>query len=199
MGTILISTVYSIEPVMACINHFSPSKIILISEKDAPKEKLDVENILKETIGKVIELETVKTELYDILKAAKDIADVIDEESELGNSIIVNVSGSRKTQALGALFGCYARASSVDNVVYVVQETHDVIELPIISYGISNTKKKLLYILNEAGGTCSVKDLSDKLNISRGMVYHHINDLRDYGLIDKNEISISFAGKLAII
>ena len=48
----LISTIYKLEPVMFCITQFSPKRIILLSEDDAPKEKLEAERILKETIGK---------------------------------------------------------------------------------------------------------------------------------------------------
>ena len=36
MKNTLISTIYSLEPVMTCITQFSPNKVILIREEDAP-------------------------------------------------------------------------------------------------------------------------------------------------------------------
>lgn len=70
-------------------------------------------------------------------------------------------------------------------------------DLPILKYGISSTKKEILKCL--INGSNSVKELSDKIEISRGMTYNHIRELRDMGLIDKEILEITTAGRLAII
>ncbi|HEC86303.1 MAG TPA: CRISPR-associated transcriptional regulator Csa3, partial [Thermoplasmatales archaeon] len=36
----LISTIYAIEPVIVAVTHFSPSRIVLLREEDAPEEKI---------------------------------------------------------------------------------------------------------------------------------------------------------------
>jgi len=43
-----------------------------------------------------------------VVRIAKDTAEVIEQENAYKRKIIVNISGGRKTQALGALFGSYA-------------------------------------------------------------------------------------------
>lgn len=197
MGTTLISTVYSIEPIMICITRLSPSKIILIREDNAPEEKLDVENVLMKTIGKFIELTVEETALYDTVKVAKDTRDLIEDEHSNGNRVIVNVSGGRKPQALGALFGCYSRHQFVDRIVYVTEEEGDIIDLPILNFGISKTKKEVLEILSK--NELTVKDLADEIGISRGMTYNHIRELREMGFIYHDKLRITSAGKLAII
>ena len=52
----LISTIYSIEPIMVCITQFSCKKVVLLREEDAPQAKLQVEQIIKDTVGKFIDI-----------------------------------------------------------------------------------------------------------------------------------------------
>ncbi|MBM4241953.1 MAG: CRISPR-associated transcriptional regulator Csa3, partial [Euryarchaeota archaeon] len=52
MDYTLISTIYSLEPAMFCITQFSPKKVVLLREEDATETKLNVEKMLKDTVGK---------------------------------------------------------------------------------------------------------------------------------------------------
>lgn len=197
METTLISTIYSIEPVMICITQFSPKKVVLLREDKAPKEKNKVEQTLNETVGKFIEIVSQETSLYDVVRVAKDTAEIIDEEKAAGRRLVVNVSGGRKPQALGALFGCYARHQEVERIVYVTEEDGTLIDLPILNFGISKTKKEVLEALME--GEMSVKNLAVKIGISRGMTYNHIRELREMGFISQEKLIITSAGELAVI
>jgi CRISPR-associated protein Csa3 len=47
----LISTIYSIEPVIVCTTRFSPSRIILLTEEKAPEEKERAEKMITDTLG----------------------------------------------------------------------------------------------------------------------------------------------------
>ena len=136
----LISTIYSLEPVMACITRFSPKKLILLREEDAPEKKLEAERMLIETVGRVMEITTQLTSIYEVVKIAQDTAEVIEAENAQGRMVVVNISGGRKPQALGALFGCYARHKMVERIVYVTEEDGEVVDLPILNFGISKTK-----------------------------------------------------------
>lgn len=197
METTLISTIYSLEPVMACITHFTPKKLILLREEDSPDKKLEAERMLKETVGKVIEVDAHLTSIYDVVQIAHDTAEAIEQEAAQGRKIIINISGGRKPQALGALFGCYSRHEEVERIVYVTQEDQEIIDLPILNFGISPTKRLILEELKE--GETSVKNLSVKVGISRGMTYNHIRELRDMGFIHHSRLEITSAGELAII
>lgn len=197
METNMISTIYSIEPVMICITQFSPKKVVLLREDKAPDEKNKVEQILNDTVGKFIEIVSHETSLYDVVRVAQDTADVIDEEKAAGRRVVVNISGGRKPQALGALFGCYARHQEVERIVYVTEEDSELIDLPILNFGISKTKKQVLESL--INGESSVKNLAIKIGISRGMTYNHIRELREMGFIDQNKLEITSAGQLAVI
>ncbi len=193
----LISTIYSLEPVMACITRFSPKKLILLREEDAPEKKLEAERMLIETVGRVMEITTQLTSIYEVVKIAQDTAEVIEAENAQGRMVVVNISGGRKPQALGALFGCYARHKMVERIVYVTEEDGEVVDLPILNFGISKTKLMVLEELKK--GDTSVKNLAQKIGISRGMTYNHIRELREMGFIDSQQLEITSAGELAII
>ncbi len=197
MDTTLISTIYSIEPVMICITQFSPKKVILLREDDAPDEKTKVEQILNDTVGKFIEIVPKETSLYNVVKVAEDTTSVIEDEKANGRRVVVNISGGRKPQALGALFGCYARHHDVERIVYVTEEDSELIDLPILNFGISKTKKEVLEELQK--GETSVKNLAVKIGISRGMTYNHIRELREMGFIAQSKLEITSAGELAVI
>ncbi len=193
----LISTIYSIEPIMVCITQFSCKKVVLLREEDAPKEKLQVEQIIRDTVGNFIEIETKITSLYDVVRIAQDTVDVIETERANDRNIFVNISGGRKPQALGTLFGCYARHGDIERIVYITEEDSQVIDLPILNFGLSATKRMVLEKLQKDGE--SVKNLAMKIGISRGMTYNHIRELREMGFIAPDQLKITTAGKLAII
>ncbi len=197
MENTLISTIYSLEPVMACITQFSPDKIVLIREEDAPAKMKETERMLQETVGRVLEIEVKPTSIYNVVMVARDTAEIIEEEHAHGRNIVVNISGGRKPQALGALFGSYARHDMVEKIVYITEEDKNIIDLPILNFGISKTKRIILEELND--GEINVKNLSTKIGISRGMTYNHIRELREMGLIDQKSLQITSAGELAII
>ena len=197
MKNTLISTIYSLEPVMTCITQFSPNKVILIREEDAPDKIKEAERMLRETVGKVLEIESKPTSIYNVVMVARDIALIIEEESAHGRKIFVNISGGRKPQALGALFGCYARQDMVEKIVYITEEDKNIIDLPILNFGISKTKRSNLEEIQS--GENNVQNLSTKIGISRGMTYNHIRELREMGLVDPDYLKITSAGELAII
>ncbi|NYB53065.1 MAG: CRISPR locus-related DNA-binding protein [Methanobacteriaceae archaeon] len=197
MEKTLISTIYSLEPVMACITQFSPSKVVLLREEDAPDKIIESERMLQETVGKILEIRSHPTSIYNVVMIANDTAEIIDEEHAKGRKIVVNISGGRKPQALGALFGCYARQDMIEKIVYITEEDKNIIELPKLNFGISRTKRIILEEI--ASGENNVKNLSTKIGISRGMTYNHIRELREMGLINHNSMNITSAGELAII
>jgi CRISPR-associated protein Csa3 len=193
----LISTIYSIEPIMVCITQFSCKKVVLLREEDAPQAKLQVEQIIKDTVGKFIDIETKITSLYDVVRIAQDTVDVIENERANNRNIFVNISGGRKPQALGALFGCYSRHGDIERIVYITEEDSQIIDLPILNFGLSATKRMVLEELKKDGE--SVKNLALKIGISRGMTYNHIRELREMGFIATDQLKITTAGELAII
>lgn len=194
----LITTLYNLEPVLVCVTRLSPSRIIILTEENAVERKVQAENTLEATFGKVIEVKKAITSLYDPVRVAKDVADIIEKEHALGRSVLINVSGGRKPQAFGALFGAYARSDMVKKVVYVTEEDNFMIEFPILSFNLSPTKKAILELIQ--GGISAVENIAANVGISKGMAYNHLRELKAMGYIsDNGGYSLTDSGKLAVI
>ena len=194
----LITTLYTLDPVLVCITRLSPSRVIIITEEEAVAKKVQAEKMLESTFGKVIEIQKLITSLYDPVKVAQDVANAIEEEHDQGNKVILNVSGGRKPQAFGTLFGAYARSDMVNRVVYVKEEDNVMIEFPILGFNISPTKKAILEHVIQ--GEKAVGVIASKVDISRGMAYNHIRELKEMGYIsDEDGFAITDSGRLAVI
>ncbi len=194
----LITTLYTLEPVLICVTRLSPSKIIILTEEDTAEKKVHAEQLLEATFGKVIEIRKAITSLYDPVKVARDVATLIETEHAQGKKVLINVSGGRKPQAFGALFGAYARSDMVSRIVYVTEEDNFIIDFPVLSFNISPTKKLILELI--MNGTAAVEAIAVKAGISKGMAYNHLRELRSMGYItDEEGYKITDSGRLAVI
>jgi CRISPR-associated protein Csa3 len=194
----LITTLYTLEPVLICVTRLSPSKIIILTEEDTAEKKMQAEQLLEATFGKVIEIKKAVTSLYDPVRVAQDVAALIEKEHALGRKVLINVSGGRKPQAFGALFGAYARSDMVSRIVYVTEEDNFIIDFPVLSFNISPTKKLILELI--MNGTAAVEAIAVKAGISKGMAYNHLRELRSMGYItDEEGYKITDSGRLAVI
>jgi CRISPR-associated protein Csa3 len=194
----LISTIYTLEPVIVCVTRLSPSKLILLTEEGTVEKKLRSEQTIEDTFGKIIDIQKKNTSLYDPVQVAQDVANLIEEEHAQGNHVMINVSGGRKPQAFGALFGAYTRSDMVKRIVYVTEEDNFIIDFPILSFNISDTKKIILEHIKS--GVRSVQDIARGVGISKGMAYNHLRELKAMGYITGEDgYSITDAGKIAVI
>ncbi|AFV22371.1 transcriptional regulator [Methanolobus psychrophilus R15] len=194
----LITTLYNLEPVLICVTRLSPTKVIILTEENAVDRKVQAENTLEATFGKIIEVKKAITSLYDPVRVAKDVADIIEKEHALGKNVLINVSGGRKPQAFGTLFGAYARSDMVKKVVYVTEEDNFMIEFPILSFNLSPTKKVILELIQN--GTSAVENIAANVGISKGMAYNHLRELKAMGYIsDEGGYSLTDSGRLAVI
>ena len=194
----LITTLYTLEPVLICVTKLSPSKIIILTEEDTAEKKAQAEQILEATFGKVIEIKKAVTSLYDPVRVAQDVASLIEKEHAQGRKVLINVSGGRKPQAFGALFGAYARSDMVARIVYVTEEDNFIIDFPVLSFNISPTKKMILELVQN--GTVAVESIAMGVGISKGMAYNHLRELKSMGYItDGDGYKITDSGRLAVI
>lgn len=191
---LLISTFYEEDPIVACIAKLQVDKMILLTDTpiiDKQKKALDKLLVL---FAKNIQIITEEINLYDLISIAKKTMKLIEDNATEYN-IVVNVSGGRKTQALGTIYGASLKHDKIDRIIYVMEENNEIVELPIFCIGLSNSKLKILNYLQKG---MSVQDISKKTNTTKSMVYNHIRNLKERGFIDDNNF-LTLAGKIAIL
>ena len=194
---VLIATLYNPEPVILATTRLGPERLILLVDKEPSKEQENSLKVIQDSLGKVIEVKVVKTDVYDIVNVATKCVEVIDLQPK-DDSIYINITAGRKTKAIGLLFAAYARHERVKKVAYNPEEDRNaVVYLPRLSFKLTESEKKVLeYIYS--GKYESISDLSKKVDLSTAMLYRAIDELKDKDLITTEEgLKLTDAGKIA--
>jgi CRISPR locus-related DNA-binding protein len=195
---VLIATLYKPEPVLLAATRLGPEKLILLLDKEPDKEQLDSLKLIKNSLGKVLEVVEERTEVYDVVEVARKCVKIIDEQAK-DDWIFVNITSGRKTKAIGLLFAAYARHDMVKKIAYNPEEDKSaVVYLPRLSFKLTESQKTILEKL-EKGHYANTTELADKLSLSTAMVYRAVGELEDMDLITCNEdgIKLTDAGKIA--
>ena len=199
MAKVLIATLYHPNPVLAAANRLGPDRLILLIDHKPDKEQEKSLKLIKESIGRVVDVKVIKTEVYDIVKVAEKGVEIIDMQPK-DDEIFVNVTSGRKTKALGLLFAAYARCNKVKKIAYNPEEdVPSVVWLPKLSFKLTESQKSVLNALAEKDySKMSLTELADKIGISRAMLYRNIDELRDMGYVSTEDgLVLTDAGKIA--
>ena len=194
---VLIATLYSPEPVILATTRLGPERLILLVDKEPSSEQEKSLKIINDSLGKVIEVKVVKTDVYDIVNVATKCVEVIDLQPK-DDSIYINITSGRKTKAIGLLFAAYARHERVKKIAYNPEEDRNaVVYLPRLSFKLTESEKKVLEYIDRDKYE-SISDLAKKIDLSTAMLYRAIDELKDMDLITTEEgLKLTDAGKIA--
>lgn len=188
MGKVLLATVWKKEPIMKNIAEYDIEKLILVHEEEKLADEEDwkskseeIAEIEDSPIGDVIEIEKISTGLNELYRVAKDVFEKIaGEEREL----IVNITGGRKMQAMGALLAA-SKTKNVEEALYWPEEDSKVsekIQVPLFNFLISEKEQKVISKVSEFK---QAKKIVEDLDMSQSMVYSHLRDLEKKGFLKK--------------
>lgn len=192
---VLIATLYGPDALLIAANKLGPEKIVVLVDKKPPKTQLDSLKLIKASLGRIIKIEVVKVPVYDIVEVARRTVEIIDSLGK-DDIIDVNVTSGRKTKVLGLLYGAYARVDQINRIMYYTEEEGKAIYLPKLSFKLTESQKSVLEIISKQKFK-TVLDLSKKMKMSRALVYRNIDELRDYGYIEMEELKLTDAGRVA--
>lgn len=190
----MISTVHIQQAVLAAIPKLSPEKIVFLIDSNS-KKSADVEDI-KKLFGKIMPVEIVKTDSYNLVGIASAVVKRIDTEANEGNEIVVHITEGRKTTAIGAMYGAYARKKHVRGIYYITEEKNELISLPVLELQINSTKGMILKEL--AKGNDDVKKIASITGKTEAMIYAHISDMKTEGYVTSDN-KITDSGRIAVL
>ncbi len=193
---VLIATLYSSEPVILATTRLGPDRLILIIDNKPDSKQSKSLEIIQKSLGKVLEVKTVKTDVFDIVEVAKKCVEVIDMQPN-EDDVYVNITSGRKTKAIGLLLASYARHDRVKKIAYQSDDMDKIVYLPRISFKLTNSQKTILEYLSE-NEALNMKELSNKIELSTAMLYRAIDELKDMDLVSTEEgIKLTDAGRIA--
>ena len=199
MPKVLIATLYSPDPVLLASNRVGADRLVLILNRQSDKRQDESLKLIKDSIGRVVDIKTVKISAYDIPQIVKKCVEIIDLQPK-EDRIFTNITSGRKTMALGLLFASYARSSRIERIAYNPEEDRSsVVYLPKMSFKLNDSQKKILEFLEE-GDTKgkSYSEMAEEIGMSRAMFYRTLDELKDLDMIDTEpELRLTDAGKIA--
>ena len=197
MGKVLIATLYSPGPVILATTRVGPERLVLIMDKEPNEEQEKSLKLIKDSLGKVIDVKTIKAYFYDVVDVATKCVEVIDMQPK-DDKIYINITSGRKTAAIGLLLAAYTRHDRVRRIAYNPEgEKMGVIYLPRLSFKLTESEKKVLEYIDK-GKYSSISDLAKKIDLSTAMLYRAIDELKDKDLVDTEEgLKLTDAGKIA--
>ena len=196
---VLIATLYTFEPVIASATKISADMLILLIDKEPDQTQKKSIDIIKQSLGSVLEIKTVETDVYDIVDVAKESVKIIDLLSDK-DEIFVDITAGRKTKALGLLFGAYARCDRIKRIMYVKEENKQVVNLPKLCYSITEGQRKIIEFLVK-NKVKSMSDFSEKIDVSTGMLYKNIKELKSMDVIEETTegIKLTDFGRIMVL
>ena len=199
MAKVLLATIYKFEPIIASATKSGADRLILFVDKEPDERQQRSLDIIKKSLGTVLEITTVAIELPDIFEVAGEAVKVIDLLSDK-DEIYVDISAGRKTKALGLLFGAYARTNRIKRIMYVKEEDKSIISLPRLSYSVTSGQRKVvMHLLNHE--IHSMSQFARKIRLSKAMLYKHIRELKKMDVIEegKNGLKVTDYGKVVVL
>lgn len=199
MAKILLATIYVFEPIIASATKVGADRLILFIDKEPDERQQKSLDVIKHSLGTVLEIKTVATDVYDIVDVAKEAVKVIDLLSDK-DDIFVDVTAGRKTKALGLLFGAYARVNRIKRIMYVKEEDKSIVSLPRLSYSITPGQHKIItHLLNHE--VKSMSQFAQKIEVSQAMLYKHIRELKDMDIIEeaKEGLKVTDYGRIVVL
>jgi CRISPR locus-related DNA-binding protein len=155
--------------------------------------------LIEKSLGSVIRIKTITTNIYDIVKVAEKVVETIDSIPN-SDQIYIDVTTGRKTKSFGLLFGAFSRADRVKKITYINPEDNSILILPKMGYSLTDGQRKLIeHVQNNK--IKSVMDAASKLNISRGAIYRHIKELKDMNILEETdgEFNLTDYGHLVML
>ena len=199
MARILISTVYRAEPVISACTKQAIDELFILVDRDPDETMKESLSIIEKSLGSVLKIKTIVTGIYDIVKVAEKVVELIDSIPQ-SQDIFVDLTTGRKTKSLGLLFGSFSRSRRIKKITYVNPETNSIVVLPKLSYSLTDGQRKLIDHLQE-NKINSIMEVATKLGISRGAIYRYIKELKDLNILDEQqgEFTLTDYGKIVVL
>ena len=199
MTKVLLATIYTHYSIIAMSNGYAINEVILLVDKEPNETMLKNIQLVDDTLGTIMKIKKVPTDLYNIVDIATKSVEIIDSIPEK-DQLYIDITSGRKPKSLGLLFAAYARAKRITKFCYVTEDTNQIIKLPKMNYAINTTQKELLEIIAKDKDITALQ-IADKLNITKGIVYRYIKELIEFDALEKDgeTMMLSDFGRILVL
>ena len=205
------------------VKKFSVEKIVLVigeQESSGEKKSTQIAEELEHDLRPFFEVTISRVDKIDVMRAARQIVELIRAEQAHGHDVIIDISGSLRIFSIAAyISGCITRSRMItaipkydknDNEIGI----EDLIELqPLPLFVIKDEQRRILTAIGE--GVSSLDDLVIRLNPKmkkssdafpkeRSRLSHHLKNFEEMGLVVKEKsgknvgVQLSALGRIVL-
>ena len=175
---ILISSFYEGKTIVVAVKKYNIDRVYLIHTYPTTAVLEQSKPLIKKILDKT-EIEFIEVLPYDLVKIVSSVNSIIEKEAK--NEIYFNVTESRKTVSFGIMLGASINSDKAKKLVYVQEETNEIISLPLFSIKASEMKLNILGAIQK-NELDNFKKEADSLN----SLYVQLKDLRDNNYLDED-------------
>lgn len=200
MRNILITTIWFGKSLRKLLLKYNFDKIIFLADIAESKEQLQTIENIKKDLNNIIDCETIKIYVYDLVLIIDNISNLINKYKE--NNIFVNITEGRKTQTIGTYLACLKNRESIKEIFYLPEDddTKPIISLPILGLETLNPREiKILQYLK--GKTAKAKQIAVDCEINEIYTFRVLKELIKKKYVDKekDEYRITSSGLIIIM
>lgn len=195
---VLIATLYNPDPVLLACTRLSPDRLVILIDNEPDKVQKESLNLIKNSLGRVLDIKEVKIPVYDVVGIAKEVVKIIDLQPK-DDELYLNITSGRKTQSMGVLFGAYARSNYIKKIAYNPEEDKSaVVYLPILSFKLNDSQQSILECIDKKKIETHA-DIAKETGLSSAMVYKSIDELKHIDFVETTDkgFILTDAGKIA--
>ncbi|RLI81077.1 transcriptional regulator [Archaeoglobales archaeon] len=180
--------------------------ILMVGEQELPAEAKvrELAEELKKELETVYDVEISKIDKKNTLRAAKQLVELIREETEKGNEVLLNASGSLRNVSIAAyIAACITNSRIITSIPKYDDKENEVgieeiLEIPLIPVMLL-PKEQIQIIQAIDGGVDSLDELIQRLNPGigksdakfmkeRSRISHHLSKLEDMGFVKRKKV-----------
>lgn len=179
--------------------------ILVVGEQESTGEKRSrvIAEELKRDLQTFFDVTITQIDKKDIMRAARQITDLIRAEQQNKRNVVINISGSLRTFSIAAyISGCITRSKMITAIPKYDKDDNevgieDIIALPLLPLNIiKDEQHRILAAIGE--GVASLDDLvirltpdikknSDAFPKERSRLSHHLKNFEEMELIEKEK------------
>ena len=180
----LISTLNEGSSIPLATHKLGVDKLVILVGSPISSSNQQQVDKLKSKYDGVLELTIFPTSSLSLKKVVEDVVNIIDAENRVKHQIILHTGLVNVPQSLGIIYAAYVRPDSIEGLYAVLEDSGELIMLPLLNLRLDGTKRSLMLELKN--GEKSAKKIANKLKVNQSMIYAHIKDLLKKGLINKS-------------
>ena len=190
----IVSTQRELDDIPLMTEEYKIKKLILVCNEAINQSDLE-NNPMLESID--VDILNLNVKHIDLEVTCSIISEFLIKEAENStNDIVVKLSLENYMLNISLYYAACFNKDIIKSVLIFDNKLKKILHLPLFDYKLSEAKRAIL--TNIEDGKNTIEDIAEAVGRSNSMVYNHIRDLREIGLLEKDSLKLNNSAKILL-